>query len=51
MTGLKKQTFSPLFMRPNKIFGSLTTLKSTFQLILWDSSARDSDSLFSARFG
>ena len=43
MTELKKQAFSPQFMRPNAIFGSLITLKSTFP--------RNSDLLFWAKFG
>ena len=46
MTGLKKQTFSPLFMRPNEIFESLITLKSTLLLILLDLPEKDSENLF-----
>ena len=44
MTELKKQTFSPQFMRPNSTL--LITLKPTLLLIRLDLPARDSDSLF-----
>ena len=46
MTELKKQVFSPYFMRPNGIFGSPITLESILLLILLDLFAGDSDSLF-----
>ena len=46
MTGLKKQTLSPLILGPNGIFGSLITSKSTLLLILLDLPVSDSDSLF-----
>ena len=42
MTKLKKQTFSPKFLRPIEIIGSLITLKSTLHIIFSDLFVSDS---------